>query len=88
MDQASATAVRLSWTVRIKLHDIAALRARALAVCPHDNQARRREIEQSFAAVWQWAVEPYLPLRGVPGIRWAPVNVVVTQVYARDRGTS
>gem|GEM_PF-3159396 len=35
--------------------------------------------------VGHWAAEPGAPLRGVPGITWAAMEVDVEQVFARAR---
>jgi hypothetical protein len=79
------TACRTRWTVTVKLHNVATLRQLALDACPPDNTTARTEIAASVAAAWQWAAEPYAPLRRIPGIAWIPVDVTVHHLPARSR---
>jgi hypothetical protein len=79
------TACRTRWTVTVKLRDVATLRKLALDACPPDNTTARAEIATSLAAAWQWAAEPYAPLRRIPGIAWIPVHVAVHHLPARSR---
>lgn len=78
-------AVRVRWTVTVKIGDAGAARELALAACPVTDAEARAEIEHSFAAVWRWAAPPYAPMAGIPGITWAPVDVTVEQILARPR---
>jgi hypothetical protein len=73
----TADRCRLTWTVTAKLVDVAALRDVAAGACPEGDNGARAEIRESLAAAWQWAAEPYAPLRRVPGIVWTPVEVTV-----------
>ncbi|MGH8919996.1 MAG: hypothetical protein ACRD0H_16965 [Actinomycetes bacterium] len=77
--------LRASWTVTVQLHDVPAVRELALQSCPAADAEARTAIEESFAAAWHWAAEPYAPLRVIPGIAWLPVEVTVKQVFARSR---
>lgn len=74
----------LRWEVTVKLQDVAALRR--LAVEAHPDEAH--QIEESLALAWQRAVDPYAPIRTVPGIDWTPVSVEVTHVPVRDSRTA
>ena len=76
---------RVQWTVTIKLDDAPRAREMALAACPTSDAEARAEIEQSFAAVWNWAASPYAPLDEVPGVSWTPDDVTVEQIMARSR---
>lgn len=84
-DDDDAAPVRAWWTVTVKIRDAGAARELALASCPAIDAEARAEVESSFAAVWQWAVPPYGPMDGIPGISWAPVEVGVEQVLSRPR---
>jgi len=79
------TACRTRWTVTVKLRDVATLRQLALNACPPDNTTARAEIATSLAAAWQWAADPYAPLRRIPGIAWIPVDVAVHHLPARSQ---
>jgi hypothetical protein len=74
---------RLAWTVAVKLRKVAALRDLAMAMCPDGDTHARAEIGESLATAWQWAAEPYAPLRGIQGITWTPVQVSVQHRPAR-----
>jgi hypothetical protein len=78
----------VSWTVTVKLRDVGAFRDVALARCPDNEVGARAEIGQSLAAAWQWAAEPYAPLRTIPGIDWTPVQVDVHHKPARPGRTA
>jgi len=39
----------------------------------------------ALAVAWQWAAEPYAPLRRIPGITWNPIDVAVQHRSARSR---
>lgn len=67
----------LEWTVTATVRDAQALRDRALAACPDKDRGRRAAIRRSVGDAWQWAADPYAPLRAVPGIDWTPVAVTV-----------
>ncbi|MGH3853168.1 MAG: hypothetical protein ACRDR6_06650 [Pseudonocardiaceae bacterium] len=67
----------------IKLCDAPVLRELALKACPVGAAEARAEIAQSFAAVWQWAADPYAPMTDVQSIAWTPVNVTVGQILSR-----
>jgi hypothetical protein len=44
----------------------------------------REEALRVLEAAWNRAVDPYTPLRGVPGITWIGRDVTVEQVLARS----
>jgi hypothetical protein len=73
----------VQWTVTVKLQDVGALRAAALAVLPAGDVPAAVEVQNSLAAAWNRAVDPYAPLRGIPGITWTGREVTVEQVLAR-----
>lgn len=81
-----STTCRVRWTVTVKLRDVTALRRVALDACPPDDAVARAEIAASLAVAWRWAVEPYAPLRDLPGITWTGVDVVVDHLPARSLG--
>jgi hypothetical protein len=54
-EEKPAGPVRVAWTVTVKILDAAAVRELALTACPPTDVATHAEIEQSFAAAWQWA---------------------------------
>jgi hypothetical protein len=84
-EEESAGLVRVAWTVTVKILDAAAVRELALTACPATDVATHTEIEQSFAAAWQWAADPHAPLAAVPGVTWTSIEVTVEQVLARAR---
>jgi len=61
----------------VTVQDAGALRAQALRLLEGGAVALR--------FVGHWAAEPGAPLRGVPGITWAAMEVDVEQVFARAR---
>ncbi len=73
----------LRWTVTVKLRDVGALRAAALAAPAAGDAPAPVEVQNSLAAAWNRAADPYAPLRGVPGITWIGRDVTVEQVLAR-----
>lgn len=79
----AADRCRLTWTVTVKLGDVAVLRDIAAVACPEGDTGARAEIGESLAAAWQWTAAPYAPLRRVPGIAWTPVEVRVEHRPAR-----
>jgi hypothetical protein len=79
----TADRCRLTWTVTAKLGDVTALRVIAAGACPEGDNGARAEIRESLGAAWQWAAEPYAPLRRVPGIVWTPVEAWVEHRPAR-----
>jgi hypothetical protein len=85
LNPTAPTACRTRWTVTVTLRDVTAFRQLALNACPPDSTTARAEIATSLAAAWQWAAEPYAPLRRIPGIAWIPVDVTVRHVPARSR---
>jgi hypothetical protein len=64
----------------------AAFRDVARARCPQVDAGARAAIGQSLA--WQWAAEPYAPLRTITGIDWTPVQVDVHHKRARPGRTA
>jgi hypothetical protein len=81
--EASPTRCRLRWKVMVKLRDVAAFRRIAHEANP--DPAAAADIDATIAAAWRHAVEPYAPLRAIPGITWRPVEVSVEHVPARRR---
>lgn len=71
----------LSWTVTVKLTDVPELRR--LAVQAHPDKAEL--IESSLAVGWQYAADPFAPLRSIPGIVWRPTQVVAHHIPRRAR---
>ena len=69
----------LSWTVTVKLTDVAALRR--IAIRAHPDEAE--QIRGSLALAWQHAADPFAPLREIPGITWQPGQVAVRHVPRR-----
>ena len=69
----------LRWEVTVKLREVDGLRR--LAVEAHPDEAP--QIAENFAVAWQRAVDPFAPIRVVPGIDWTPGSVDVTHVPAR-----
>jgi hypothetical protein len=79
----TADRCRLAWTVTVKLRKVAALRDLAMAACPDGDPYALAEIGERLGTAWQWAAEPYAPLRGIAGIAWTPVEVCVQHRLAR-----
>jgi hypothetical protein len=71
----------LSWTVTVKLTDVPALRHIAVQAHPDKSEL----IESSFAVAWQYAADPFAPLRPIPGIVWRPTQVVARHIPRRAR---
>lgn len=69
----------LSWTVTVKLTDVAALRR--IAIRAHPDKAE--PIRGSLAVAWQHAADPFVPLREIPGVSWRPAQVAVRHVPRR-----
>jgi hypothetical protein len=63
----------LAWTVTVKLTDVRTLRR--LAAQAHPDQAA--SIEDSLAAAWQYAADPFAPLHAIPATVWKPGSVTV-----------
>lgn len=84
-DERGPAQVQVSWTVTVKIRDVAAARELALAACPVGDHAARAEIDRSFAAAWHWAAPPTAPMAGISGVTWTCVEVTVDQVFARSR---
>lgn len=70
---------KLRWTVSVKLRNVDELRRLAVESCSEDAES----IADSFAVAWQRAVDPFAPIRAIPGIDWQPGTVDVTHVPAR-----
>jgi len=87
LTERSGDKCRLAWTVTVRLEDVAAFRDIAAAAVPDSDTDARTEIDQSLAAAWRWAAEPYAPLRAIPGIIWTPVQVSVEHQPARPART-
>jgi hypothetical protein len=71
----------LSWTVTVKLTDVPELRRRAVQAHPDKADL----IESSLAIAWQYAADPFAPLRPIPGIVWRPRQVVARHIPRRAR---
>ncbi len=71
----------LRWEVTVKLREADGLRRLALEARPDD----ARQIAQSLAGAWQRAVDPFAPIRVVPGVDFQPGTVDVMHVPARAR---
>lgn len=84
-EEKSAGLVRVTWTVTIKILDIAAVRELALRACPATDVTTHTDIEQSFAAAWHWAANPHAPLAAIPGVTWTSAEGTVKQVLSRPR---
>ena len=69
----------LRWTVTVQLREVDALRRLAIDSCPQHTES----INDSLAAAWQRAVDPFAPIREVPGIDWQPGTVEGAHVPAR-----
>lgn len=68
-----------TWSVMVKLTDVD--RLRRLATQAHPDEATH--IADSLALAWQRAVDPFAPLRSIPGIDWRPKTVEVKHLPAR-----
>lgn len=74
----------VSWTVEVRLTDVAEMRR--IATQAHPDKAAL--IRGSLAAAWQHSADPFAPLRSIPGIAWQPEEVVVRHVPRRaQRGS-
>lgn len=74
-------ACTMSWTVTVKLTDVAELRR--IATRAHPDKAEL--IRGSLAVAWQHAADPFAPLRSIRGIAWRPAEVVVHHAPRRAR---
>jgi hypothetical protein len=83
VEEMSPVECRVRWTVTVKLRDVGALRAAALAASPAGAVLAPVEVRHSVEAAWNRAANPYAPLREVPGISWTGRAVTVEQVLAR-----
>lgn len=73
-DQGTAT-----WTATVKLTDVDELRRIATLAHPEDEAL----IADSLEIAWQHAIDPFAPLRPIPGIGWRPGEVHVEHRHAR-----
>lgn len=71
----------LAWTVTVTLTDVHELRRLAAEA----NTKEAGLIADSLAAAWQFAADPYAPLRSIPGIAWRPGGVEVRPVAQTAR---
>ena len=71
----------VTWSITVRLRDVSALRRIAVAACPQESHA----ITESLVAAWQCAIDPFAPIRSVPGIAWQPGAVEILHVPARAR---
>ena len=72
----------VTWTVTVKLTDVDG--PRRLAAGAHPDAAGL--IVDSLAVAWQYAAEPFGPLRSIPGIAWRPGPVDVEHLPAKTVG--
>lgn len=75
----SDTAGLVTWSVTVKLRDVAALRRIATEARPE----ARDTISESLAVAWQSAIDVFAPIRSIPGITWEPGPVEVRHHPAR-----
>ena len=75
----SAQRGSVTWTVTVKLADVAVLRRVATDAHPEEAEA----IGDSLAVAWQHAADPFAPLHSVAGIAWSPGQVVVEHLPAK-----
>lgn len=68
-----------TWSITVRLRDVSALRRIAVAAYPEESPA----ITESLVAAWQCAIDPFAPIRSVPGITWQPGAVEFLHVPAR-----
>lgn len=68
-----------TWSITVRLRDVSALRRIAVAAYPEESPA----ITESLVAAWQCAIDPFAPIRSVPGITWQPGAVEILHVPAR-----
>lgn len=71
------------FVVTVKLTDVDALRR--LASEPHPDS--EQIIADSLPDAWQLAVDPFAPVRSIPGISWRKGGIVVEHRPARARVT-
>lgn len=71
-----------TWTVTVKLTDVDALRRLAIKAQP----GAAGLIGDSLPVAWLHAVDPFAPLRSIPGITWRPGPVDVVHLPARVVG--
>ena len=71
----------LSWTVKVKLTDVPALRRLAVRAHPDESVL----IHSSLAGAWQSAADPFAPLHSIPGIVWRPTQVAFRHIPGRER---
>lgn len=69
----------VTWSITVRLRDVSALRQFAVAAHPEESPA----ITESLVAAWQCAIDPFAPIRAVPGITWQPGAVEILHVPAR-----
>jgi hypothetical protein len=82
VEDSAEAGLRVRWAVMLKVQDVTAFRQLSLDAGPDADPA---EIENSIAAAWNHAAEPYAPLRRIPGISWTPVDVRVEHIPAAER---
>lgn len=75
----SAERFRLTWTVTVKLTDVAAMRRLATKAHP----AGAALIAHDLAVAWQYAADPFAPVRSIPGMAWRPGPVEVQHLPRR-----
>jgi hypothetical protein len=73
----SAELGTITWTVTVKLTDVDELRRLAAEARPDAEEI----ISRSLAAAWRYAVDPFAPMRSIPGITWRPLNVDVEHLH-------
>ncbi|MBF8192481.1 hypothetical protein ITP53_43745 [Nonomuraea sp. K274] len=70
---------QVSWSVQVKLGDLAALRTFAVQNAPD----AAGDVSESLASAWIHAAEPAAPLIGIPAITWIIANLTVERVKRR-----
>lgn len=71
----------VTWSITVKLRDVSTLRRIAVIAHPEESHA----ITESLVTAWQCAIDPFAPIRAVPGITWQPGAVEIQHVPARAR---
>ncbi len=70
----------LRWEVTFKLRNVDALRQLAVTAAPQE----AGPIAEDFAVAWAHAIDPFAPIRSVPGIDWQPGTVGLAHQPARS----
>lgn len=68
-----------TWTTTVKLTDVEQLRR--IAAQAHPDAAAL--IAENVGIAWQYATDPFAPMRSIPGIAWQPGQVRVERVRSK-----